>query len=165
MKTTINYLDEVKEKCGLMLDHELAKYLGLTTTAIGYYRKRKSTMDDYTALKIAETLGIDPMEVIATANAERTKRPKVKTVWEKIAARATRSWSKPMPPIPDAVYISDNYPDLRLTVKNVTPIDDIFGHYMVTIGVEDDSGAEDIEMDQWEWTDIMTQLKFTRVFI
>lgn len=91
MKTTIDYLDKIKEKHKLSSDYKLAKYLGLTTTAIGYYRKKKSTMDDYTALKVAEALGIDPMEVIAMANAERTKSPEVKKAWERIATRTAHA--------------------------------------------------------------------------
>lgn len=48
-------------------------------------------MDDYTALKVAEALGIDPLEVIAIANAERTKRPEVKAAWEQIATRTAHA--------------------------------------------------------------------------
>jgi hypothetical protein len=42
-------------------------------------------MDDYTAAQIANVLGINEIEVIATANAEREKDDKKREFWQKLA--------------------------------------------------------------------------------
>lgn len=42
-------------------------------------------MDDYTAAKIANVLEINPLEVIAAANAEREKHAEKREFWEKLA--------------------------------------------------------------------------------
>lgn len=96
MKTTNHFLDQVKKSHGLTSDYQLAKHLGITQAAVTRYRKKQSTMDNYIALKVAETLSVDPMEIIATANMERTKdqveRDAWKTVLSKLHQRTTEDY-------------------------------------------------------------------------
>jgi transcriptional regulator with XRE-family HTH domain len=87
MKSTTEYLDEAKKRAGIESDYALAKRLGVTKAAISNYRQGISKMDDYTAAQIADLLEVDPLEVIAAANAEREKDEKKKDYWRKIFAR------------------------------------------------------------------------------
>ena len=83
VRKTIDYLDAAKEKLGLQSDYAFAKQLELTTAGISQYRTGKRVIDDYTACRIADVLEIDPMEVIAAANAEREKNEDRKSYWAK----------------------------------------------------------------------------------
>lgn len=84
MKTTLDYLSEAKQRLGLKSDYALAKELGISEGSIGHYRNGRRVLDDYTAAKLAEALEIDPLEVIAAANAEREKDEKKREYWGKI---------------------------------------------------------------------------------
>jgi hypothetical protein len=44
----------------------------------------KGNADDYTALKIAQALNINPLEIIAAGNHERAKSAEEKSAWERI---------------------------------------------------------------------------------
>ena len=85
MKTTVYYLDKIKKVEKLGSDYALAKLIGITQSAISRYRKQISFMDDYTAVKVAKILNIDPLEIISTANAERAKTDEEKKVWKDIS--------------------------------------------------------------------------------
>jgi plasmid maintenance system antidote protein VapI len=87
MKTTLEYIDEAKKALGIESDYGMAKWMGITTGAMAHYRGGKRTIDDYTASKLADAIGLDPLEVIAAANAEREKDEKKKDYWRKIFAR------------------------------------------------------------------------------
>lgn len=87
MKSTISYLDEAKAKLGIESDYGMAAWLGVTRAAVSAYRNSARTVDDYAAAKIAEVLEIDPMIVIAAANAEREKDDGKRGYWEKYYKR------------------------------------------------------------------------------
>lgn len=85
MKQTTAYLDQVKQRHRLVSDYALAKYLRVGQPTVTRYRKRHAAMDDYTATRVAEALSINPMEVIAAAQAERAERAQdeeKKAFWE-----------------------------------------------------------------------------------
>ena len=86
MKSTINYLDEAKEKLGIESDYAMAKWLGVGRAAVSNWRVKRNFIDDYAAAKIAQALGVEPMEIIAAANAEREKGDK-KEFWENFYKR------------------------------------------------------------------------------
>lgn len=71
MKKTLEYMEEAKEKLGLKTDLELTQWLGQAKGAISNWKSGKNVMDDYAAARIADVLGIDRIEVITAANAER----------------------------------------------------------------------------------------------
>lgn len=85
MKTTIEYLDDVKAKYGLRSDYALAIKLETGSSGIVNYRKKYSHFNDSMAVRVAELLEIDPAEVLASVNAERTKCPAAKSAWERVA--------------------------------------------------------------------------------
>lgn len=87
MKTTIDYLDEAKQRLGIISDYRMAQWLGMTNGGISHYRTRKRIIDNYIAVKLAEALGINAMEVIATAEAEREKEEERQSFWREIARK------------------------------------------------------------------------------
>jgi predicted transcriptional regulator len=89
MKTTVDYLNEAKTKLGLSSDYQAAKWLGVSTAALARYQKGQRTIDDYAAMKIADALGKQPIEVIALANMERETISERKEFWRKIATAGT----------------------------------------------------------------------------
>lgn len=88
MKTTREYLDAVKEKLHLPSDYAAAKELGVTRAAVSRYRTGTGTFDDLTAARVAEILGVEPIEVIAAVNYERCNDERGRRVWEGIWGKA-----------------------------------------------------------------------------
>jgi predicted transcriptional regulator len=78
---TLEFLEAVKEKRGITSDYALAKVLGITQAGVSSYRTGKSGLSDDVALTVAEILQLHPMQVIASANAERAKTPEQKARW------------------------------------------------------------------------------------
>lgn len=89
MKTTVEYLDEVKARLDLPSDYAAAKVLQVTPSAISKYRLGRAHFDDTTCLRVAEILGIAPFEVIAAANAERSRDTQTRRLWENAWGKAT----------------------------------------------------------------------------
>lgn len=85
MKTTKVYIEEAKNKLGIVSDYALSKRLGITKQAVGGYQSGTRVMDNYTAAKLAEALEINPLEVISAASAEREKDDKKREFWQKLA--------------------------------------------------------------------------------
>lgn len=81
MKHIIDYLDQAKTITGS--DRQTAFRLGISQGYIATIRGGKSISDDL-CLQLAELLDIDPMEIIAAKNAERTKSPEMRKKWEAI---------------------------------------------------------------------------------
>lgn len=90
---TIEYLDKVKAKRGISSDYALAKALGVGQSAIIGYRAGRTTINDDTALAIAQLLDLNPLEVIATANAERAKTPEMKARWTGVMEKFSASFN------------------------------------------------------------------------
>lgn len=88
MKSTGQYLDEVKEKLGLPSDYAVAKALGLTRASVSSYRCGRTFPDDLACARIADALGIEVMEVIAATNYQRSKTDEARHLWESIWGKA-----------------------------------------------------------------------------
>lgn len=88
MKTTADFIDELKLKLELPSDGMLAKKLGIHRQYMSQYRTGKTTFSDEKALLVADLLEIDPAYVIACVHAEREKNQTIKTIWERIATNA-----------------------------------------------------------------------------
>ncbi|UZR29433.1 helix-turn-helix domain-containing protein [Methylococcus mesophilus] len=87
MKTTHDYIEAAKQALNLPSDYAMAKYLGVNKSAASNWKHGKNVIDDYTAVRIADALGIDPLEVIAAANLEREKDAKRQELWRKVYSR------------------------------------------------------------------------------
>lgn len=83
MRTATEYLETVKKRHNLRSDYALAKFLGISRQAVSK-QKHGGGLDDYTALKVAQALDINPLEIIAARNQERAKSAEEKAAWEKI---------------------------------------------------------------------------------
>lgn len=86
MKTSNEYLDDLRAHFGATSDYQLTKLIpGLSAARISSYRTHKSRFDDYMCAQVADILGLDKLGVIADINAERETRPHVKSYWEHLA--------------------------------------------------------------------------------
>ncbi|MCX5545677.1 helix-turn-helix domain-containing protein, partial [Paraburkholderia sp. CNPSo 3076] len=84
MKSTEQYLDEVRERLELPSDYALAKALGLTRASVSSYRVGRTLPDDLACARIADAIGCDPMEIIAAINYQRAKNDEARALWEGI---------------------------------------------------------------------------------
>ena len=87
MKPVIDYVEEAKEKLGLDSDAALAKHIGGGRSLISQWRNDGKVPDDYYCIRLGEVLGIDPLEVIASANYEREKSSDKKEWWSDFMKR------------------------------------------------------------------------------
>jgi transcriptional regulator with XRE-family HTH domain len=87
--TSLEYLDAVKERLGITSDYALAARLGITRSAVSKFQKGAVFGDDV-ALTVAEILQLNPLEVIAAANAERAKTPEQKARWTELMEKFSR---------------------------------------------------------------------------
>ncbi|MGH8547486.1 MAG: helix-turn-helix domain-containing protein [Methylococcales bacterium] len=91
MKTSIDYLNEAKTLLKVHSQTALAERLKCKVTAINHYYTGRRTMDDYTAIRLAELLGVPPLEVIAAANADRETEENKKNWWRDFYKKVTSS--------------------------------------------------------------------------
>ena len=63
--TTVEWLDMVKERCGIGSDYKLAELLGVTRQAISQQRAGKQCMSIMSAVRVAEALKLPSQAVIA----------------------------------------------------------------------------------------------------
>jgi hypothetical protein len=89
MKTTVEFLEEIKAKYGLKSNYALAKKMGQTDTGVARWMHRKGSFSDETCLQVADLLDIDPAYVMACIHAEREKNEKLRALWERIATLTT----------------------------------------------------------------------------
>lgn len=80
-----NWIDKVKAERGWESDYRVAKELGLSKQTIGSYRGKVVTMDESTAIKVAEALGVDPAGVLIDQLAERSKDEALSATLHKVA--------------------------------------------------------------------------------
>ena len=85
MKKTKDYLNQAIRKAGSA--YRLAEMTGISEQVLSHYKHNRRIMDDYACLKLAEVIGIDPMEIITAANIEREKREHKRKVWEEFSRR------------------------------------------------------------------------------
>ncbi len=93
---TLLFLDEIKTRCQLATDAQLANVLDCSTAQISQYRTKKRVMDDYMAARVAELLEIDELEVIAQANAERERDEVRRAYWQHKAEAARQRSGRPL---------------------------------------------------------------------
>jgi len=81
MKSILSYLDDLKEKNGS--DYKTAQMLKITKESVSQIRKR-GTVSDETAIKMADLLGINQSEVLIAAAIARSEGD-VRSAWEQIS--------------------------------------------------------------------------------
>lgn len=85
MKTLENYLDEFKEKLNIQSDYALAQELGVNRQQISKIKNGTTAIGRSKCLRVASGLKIDPLEIIATVEANKEKNPEVKSMWIRLA--------------------------------------------------------------------------------
>ncbi|PTU65947.1 hypothetical protein DB032_13930 [Chromobacterium sp. Panama] len=132
MKKSVEYLLEAKEKLGCSSDYKLAKELKTSTVNISNYMNSKSQMDDYHCIRVAQVLGIDPMEIIAAAQEERERSEEKKEFWRDFRTAREREKGLVLVPMlimmamvaiallslkfPEILYIMSNFGNIRRRV-------------------------------------------------
>lgn len=79
------WIDRVKSARGWDSDYRVAKELGITRSAISKYRAHPVTIDEETAIKVAQALGVDAAGIIIDQVAERSKSPEVSAALHELA--------------------------------------------------------------------------------
>lgn len=87
MFSIAQYLDCVKQKAGIASDYRLSKLTGIGLTSVCNYRNGRSLPDEVAIENLCNLSGDDPGVVAAQIQAERSKNPKAKQLWENIAMR------------------------------------------------------------------------------
>lgn len=89
---TIEYLQAVKDRLQITSDYALAARLGITRSAISKLQQGKGIFGDDIALSIAQILDINPLIVIAQANAERASTPEMRGRWMGVVEKFSASF-------------------------------------------------------------------------
>lgn len=82
--TTTKLIDAYKKARGIRSDRQLCAALGIGSGNAARYRNGR-TMDEETAMKVCEALGIDPGPTLANLAADREISPRVAREWRRIA--------------------------------------------------------------------------------
>jgi transcriptional regulator with XRE-family HTH domain len=82
------YFNAVKRVIGVKSDNKLAAHLGTGSGMISKIRSGKSSVPVITATRIAVTLDIDPITVIADIEAQQEKDPEKRKFWRDFHWRA-----------------------------------------------------------------------------
>lgn len=88
---TVDFLDAIKERYQLPSDYAAAALLGVSRARISTYRTDKAAMGEEIAPKVAELLGLDAGYVLACLQAERSRDPATKKLWEGAADTLKRA--------------------------------------------------------------------------
>lgn len=90
---TLEYLGAVKSRLGITSDYALAARLGVTRSAVSNFMRGKGVMGDDVALTVAQILDMNPLVVIAQANAERASTPEMKARWTGVVEKFSASFN------------------------------------------------------------------------
>lgn len=73
-RTTADYIQQLKDTHGFTSNYQVARHLGKTDTQLAEWSKGKRTFDESTAMIVAESLKIDPAEIVTCCLIERAER-------------------------------------------------------------------------------------------
>lgn len=94
---TLEYLQAVKKKLGIESDYALAMRLGITRSAVSHFQRGKGIFGDDVALAVAQILDLNPLVVIAQANAERAATPEMRDRWMGVMEKFSASFKDLLP--------------------------------------------------------------------
>jgi DNA-binding XRE family transcriptional regulator len=98
MKTTVEYLDMIKQRLNLPSDYALANALGITRESVSQLRNGKTSMGIETAMKAGEFLHIDGHAIYADSQIERAKKPEIREFWLSISEKFSSSFKSLLSP-------------------------------------------------------------------
>jgi hypothetical protein len=84
MKTIVDYIEKIKEVYGFKSYYETMAYLDMHQQA---WTKIKAGggISEKNAIRLAQALKIDPIEIMAVSNALKAENNEVKMIWLKLA--------------------------------------------------------------------------------
>lgn len=90
-----SYIEELKEKMNIESDYKLAEWLDVTRQYITKVRNGQPMGKKY-CIRIAKALKRDPLEIIATAEAQKEKDNDIKAIWVRLAKEKGNrdNWNK-----------------------------------------------------------------------
>lgn len=87
MTNTVKLLDRVRKLTKTGSDYAIAKKLGVPHQLVSNWMKGVGTPDTANAIRIAELLEREPLQVIALIELDRRPKPKNRAIWERYAGR------------------------------------------------------------------------------
>lgn len=81
---SFEFIEMFKQKNHLGSDYMAAKALGVTRQSISHYKNGRP-LDDDLALPLAESLGIEPSEILYVIRAEKARDSNAKNKWLELA--------------------------------------------------------------------------------
>lgn len=90
MKTPSQYLAEIRQKTGTKSDGAAGLALGWTRSATSNYKHNRKAFDNHTCLRVATTLNVPLIQVIADMELQRERDPERRTDWLKFATPSDR---------------------------------------------------------------------------
>ena len=84
MKTIEPYIEEVKKRLNLSTYAETMAHIGMHIQAWTAIQKGAG-VSETNAIRIAQILNIDPMEIVAVSMALRAKNKEIRSLWLKLA--------------------------------------------------------------------------------
>lgn len=91
MKTTADYLDELRAKTGAKSDGAAGLTIGWARPSISHYRNQKTTFDNLACLQLAKALKLPIIQIIADMELIRNTDPKRRTPWLPYASKTTKN--------------------------------------------------------------------------
>ncbi len=85
MKTTADYLDQLRARLDCSTDAEVGERMHWKPQQVSRYRRLLSTFNDSTALRVAELCDDEPEYIFACMRFQKAKEPTIKAVWERAA--------------------------------------------------------------------------------
>ena len=84
MKTIADYIEELKERYSLKSYYESMAYLDMQPQ--GWTKiKNGGGISEKNAIRLAQALKIDPLEIMAVSNALKAENNEIKAVWIRLA--------------------------------------------------------------------------------
>lgn len=83
-----DYIEQLRKLTKTGSLYSVAKLTGLSENAVQHYSKGRREFDTYAALRVAELLNIEPMQVIADVEAAREKDEGRKRYWQELAKKS-----------------------------------------------------------------------------
>ena len=84
MKTMVDYIEKLKEMYGLNSYYKAMSYIGMNVQ--GWTKiKAGGGISEKNAIRLAQALKIDPIEIMAVSNALKAENNEIKMVWIKLA--------------------------------------------------------------------------------
>lgn len=85
--TVSGVLELIKDRHSLKSDYQVCKLLDLSTALVSGWRSGRTHPDERMCQKLADAAGIDPLVLTAAMQAQRSKTPEARSMWEQISER------------------------------------------------------------------------------